>query len=104
MAIKRVIKKKRPKRLLGIIVLVISVAVICGFFYYQRQQLQKQYNALEAEEQSIKSQIEAEKKRADQLEDYKAYVQTKSYIEKMAREVLGLVYEDEAVFQVKDGE
>lgn len=36
-----------------------------------------------------------------EISDYSAYVKTKQYIEEVAREKLGLVYEDEIVFKAE---
>ena len=40
-----------------------------------------------------------EKNRTVEIADYRAYIETKSYIEEIAREVLGLVYKDEIIFK-----
>ncbi|MBP3238353.1 MAG: septum formation initiator family protein [Lachnospiraceae bacterium] len=99
MAIKRVIKKKRPKRLLGFIVLMICVLGLCAFFYQKERVQKKEAARLESEKRRIEALIKQEEKRAAELEDYKAYVQTKSYIEEVARDVLGLVYKNEVIFR-----
>ena len=40
-----------------------------------------------------------EEARAKAIEERRAYVQTRSYMEDVAREVLGLVYKDEIIFR-----
>jgi len=40
-----------------------------------------------------------EEARAKAIEERKAYVQTRAYLEDVAREVLGLVYKDEIIFR-----
>jgi cell division protein DivIC len=50
----------------------------------------------------LESQIEAEEKKSEELEEYKKYVQTKKYAEEVAKEKLGLVYEDEIIFKAED--
>lgn len=52
----------------------------------------------------LESQIQEQKERTTEIENYKAYVQTKRYIEDVAREKLGLVYKDEIIFQKEDEE
>ena len=99
MAGKRVVRKKRPKRFLGFIILLVCVTGICGYLYYRQTELQKQYDELAAEKARLEILLKEEEKRAAALDDYKAYVQTKDYIEKVARDVLGLVYEDEVIFR-----
>ena len=50
----------------------------------------------------LESQIEAEEKKSEELEEYKKYVQTKKYAEEVAKEKLGVVYEDEIIFKAED--
>ena len=50
----------------------------------------------------LESQIEAEEKKSEELEEYSKYVQTKKYAEEVAKEKLGLVYEDEIIFKAED--
>ena len=50
----------------------------------------------------LESQIEAEKEKAEEIEEYGKYVQTKKYAEEVAKDKLGLVYEDEIIFKAED--
>ena len=50
----------------------------------------------------LEAQIEAEEERAEEIEEYSKYVQTKKYAEEVAKEKLGLVYEDEIIFKAED--
>ena len=52
-----------------------------------------------AETARLEHLIAEEEKRTETIADYRAYVQTKSYIEEIARKVLGLVYKDEIIFR-----
>jgi cell division protein FtsB len=61
--------------------------------------LREKINAKAAEEQLLDDQIEDEKARAESIEEFSKEVQTKGYIEEVAREKLGLVYEDEIMFK-----
>lgn len=99
MAVKKVVKKKRPRRLGGLLIIVIAVICLCAFFYKQKLDLEERHNQLTAEKKRLELLIQAEEKRREQVEDYKAYVQTKSYIEEVARNVLGLVYKNEVIFK-----
>lgn len=93
---------KRKKRRRSYFAIAIVVLFLCGLVTYQKYELidtleqnEKQLNALEAEKANL------EEEQAE-ISDYEAYVQTKKYIEEIAREKLGLVYEDEIIFQSKD--
>ena len=62
-------------------------------------ELQSKINAKAGEAALLDSQIEAEKRRALEIQEFAKEVQTKGYIENVAREKLGLVYEDEILFK-----
>ena len=47
----------------------------------------------------LNSEIVKEEQRTEEIEEYKEYTQTKEYIEEVAREKLGLVYEGEVIFK-----
>ena len=44
-------------------------------------------------------QIEAETKRSEEIDQYEKYTQTMKYIEDVAKDRLGLVYEGEIIFK-----
>ena len=50
-----------------------------------------------AKVQALSAEVEEESKRAEELEEYQVYVQTKQYIEQVAREKLGLVNPNESI-------
>lgn len=50
-------------------------------------------------EDELALQIEQEEKRAEEIKEYETYTQTKKYIEEVARDKLGLVYEGEILFK-----
>ena len=50
----------------------------------------------------LETSIEEEKEKAEEIEEYGKYVQTKKYAEEVVKEKLGLVYEDEIIFKAED--
>ena len=52
--------------------------------------------------EELEAQIEAEEEKAEEIEEYSKYVQTKKYAEEVAKDKLGLVYEDEIIFKAED--
>lgn len=62
-------------------------------------ELQEKIDAKAMEVQLLETQIEAERQRAAEIEEFGKEIQTKGYIENIAREKLGLVYEDEILFK-----
>lgn len=47
----------------------------------------------------LQKELEYERERSEQLEAYAKYVNTKQFVEEIAREKLGLIYPDEKVFK-----
>lgn len=93
-------KKKKRKSGLGLIALF--VLVICGVVAYRRVLLeQEEVKALAAYE-AAKASYEQEQEREADLEELKVYTQTKKFVEDIARDKFGLVYENEIIFQPED--
>ena len=78
-----------------VVLLLIFVSVASLRLRAQNADRQEQIKELE-------EQIEAEEQKAEELEEYSKYVQTKKYAEEVAKEKLGLVYEDENIFKAED--
>jgi cell division protein FtsB len=74
----------------GILIVVIMVAC---FGLYQR--LVKNRERIS----ELQSEIVKEEQRAEDIEEYRKYTETREYIEEVAREKLGLVYEGEVIFK-----
>ena len=79
---------------------VTAVVVICALVLWARTRSleQKEQRYIE-KEQAILAQVAQEEERAKTLEEYRVYVQTKQYVEKMAKEKLGLVNPDEILLK-----
>ncbi len=50
----------------------------------------------------LNEEIELENARADEIEKMPEYTKTREYVETVAREKFGLVYEDEIIFRAAD--
>ena len=64
--------------------------------------LQKEKRALEKQYSELQVKLQNEEERFDSLIERQAYMQTMSYIEEVAREKLGLVYEKEIIFRPQE--
>jgi len=78
------------------------VVMIMAVVAVRSVELQQKIDAKQEEQQLLQAQIDAEKERKEQLEEFAKEVQTKGYIENLAREKLGLVYEGEILFKQDD--
>lgn len=50
-------------------------------------------------EEALMQEIESEELRTEEIAEYEKYTQTKKYVEEIAKEKLGLVYEGEIIFK-----
>ena len=66
------------------------------------RQLEEKLATYQQKEKSLNEQLEAEKARSEEIEEFKKYTKTMKYIEETAREKLGLVYEDEILIKTED--
>lgn len=96
---KRSRKRVKPT---GLFTIIIVVLLICGIVSYKKIGLESRNNTYIIEEQQSMELIKKEEERTQELKERKAYVNTKKYIEEVAREKLGLVYEDEIIFKAED--
>lgn len=94
---KKVRKKSRTTEFSITIVLCCLVAVLT----VKGISLQQKVNANASRLSSLDSQIEEEKQRTDDITALKEYMQTDEYIEKTAREKLGMVKDNEFLPKVQ---
>ncbi len=93
--------KYKGKRLeIGAIVVV--VLLICAIISFKKIELDAKATEYEGILEETRTELEGEKERTEEIQDYGAYVQTNKYIEEIARKILGLVYEDEIIFKSEE--
>lgn len=93
--------KKASNKLISfvIVTVVIFLGVLCGS---KGKEIQAQNTTAEDQIQALQEQIESEEARTDELEEYSKYVNTKQFVEDMARAKLGLIYPDEIIFKAEE--
>lgn len=82
--------------IIGIVLAVLFVSAIGGL------QLKQKNKAYQEREEALQEAIAEEEERAAEIEELEVYTQTKKYVEDVAKDKLGLVYEDEIIFKAKD--
>ncbi len=97
MASRRGRKKNNEGRLgiAGICAVVIAFGVLMSI---KTKDAREEVEDLNKKQQQLEVQLEDEEERAAQLEERKIYVQTKKYVEEVAKS-LGLVYPDELIYR-----
>lgn len=95
---------RRNKKGTGAGIIVFVVLCIFGIVAFGKMKLEDKKENLDTKMKTLETQINEEKERSIDIRNLEAYVQTKKYIEKIAREKLGLVYEYEIIFKENNSE
>lgn len=94
-------RKKRQNKLAMLLVTMV-VLVMLVVVAIDNHNLEVKLAQYRQKEESLNQQIEEEMKRAEEIAEFEKYTGTKKYIEEVAREKLGLVYEDEIIIQTEN--
>ncbi len=89
--------KKRQSHLVTITLLLLLI--VLGF---NMVKLYSKNRALEKQEKYYSDAIEDEMERSENLTEYEKFTKTIEFIEKMAREKLGLVFGNEIIFKEEE--
>lgn len=84
------------------IIALLAISIMTGVVGFHSISLRQKERAYAAREQELLQQIAVEEARAKELEEFATYTRTKKYAEEVAKDKLGLVYENEIIFQETD--
>ena len=90
--------QQHRRSMLGISAVILLLAVIVSVSSIE---LRAKNSAYIEQEQELEEEIQAEKDRAEGIEDLEEYVGTDEYVEQTAKDKLGLVHENEIIFKAK---
>ena len=88
--------QRKHLRAMRILLIVMAVFCVTAIGSLQLKQRNQTYQNREA---ALEKQIADETERSKEIEDLETYTKTKKYVEDVAKEKLGLVYEDEILFK-----
>lgn len=94
-------KKQNKAGMIGISCVVCLLLVAMSTQIVRLYQENQEYKVQEKE---LRSQLENEQERKEDIVNYEAFVTTKDYIEQVAKTKLGLVYPNEIIFKEKSRE
>lgn len=97
--VKPVFRRRRNENRLGMtmaVCAILMITVVVGINSLSLRQKQEKYAA---REQELLTLIEEEEARTEELKELETYTKTKKYAEEIAKDKLGLVYENEIIFQ-----
>ena len=99
MARRKAAYRKRHQNRFSMFLVTLVVLMIMVVVAARSVELQQKIAGYDTQIASLGAQIEAEQTRAEQIEEFGKYTQTKAYVEEVAKDKLGLVYEGEILFQ-----
>lgn len=94
-------KRTRSRNRGALTIMAVVLALLIALSLHTRT-LQREDDAYAAKVEALQSEVDAESERAAELEEKSIYVQTRDYIEQIARERLGLVTPDETIIRPED--
>lgn len=99
MTVRKAQKRKSKGNRLGVFAIGFVVVLLLSVLSIQTVQLRATQEAYLAQREALEAQYAAEELRTKELEEYRVYVQTKQYIESIARQKLGLINPGEVLLK-----
>ena len=96
------IYRKKGQNKLAMICVSLIVGMLFVVLFISRTELKQKQDDYIKREEVLTQQIENEEKRAEDLVEYEKYTKTAKYVEEVAKDKLGLVYEDEIVLRAEE--
>ena len=75
------------------------VLILLAVLLFKGHELKEKRQEYEQKEAALQAQIEEEHERTRKLTDYEKYTKTDKFVEEIAKEKLGLLYENEILFR-----
>lgn len=94
--------RNRSRRKSGIGIISILVLCICGIVVFKGIELNRRNIFAQEQINDLETSIREQEELAKDISNYSAYIETKRYIEDIARDKLGLVYEDEILIKPQE--
>lgn len=98
MARKAAYRKKRQNKM-GMLLVTMVVLMMLLVVTVKSVELREKRALYMAKEEALMEEIESEQERTEEIAEYEKYTQTKKYVEEVAKEKLGLVYDGEIIFK-----
>lgn len=95
-------RRKKNENRLGMSMAFLAIIMIIGVVSINSISLKQKQARYIAQEQELQRQIDEENARTEELKELETYTKTKKYAEEVAKDKLGLVYENEIIFKEDD--
>ena len=96
-------RRKRQKRsaILGMVFAMLVVVGLGVLLWNGKKNIEAKNVEYEKQIKELQEQVDEEKQRTEELNEYKKYVRTKKFAEEIAKDKFGLIYPDEIIFKGK---
>lgn len=96
-------RRKRQKRsaILGMVFAMLVVVGLGVLLWNGKKNIEAKNVEYEKQIKELQEQVDEEKQRTEELNEYKKYVQTKKFAEEIAKDKFGFIYPDEIIFKGK---
>ncbi len=102
MARRKIAYRKRRQNRFSMFLVSIVVVMILVAVWVRSMELQRKLDTYTAKQEQLEEKIADEEERQEEIQEFRKYTQTKKYAEEVAKEKLGLVYEDEILFRQEE--
>lgn len=99
---RRAAYRKRYQNRFSMFLVTIVVVLILIVVTVKRVELNQERDANQTKIDQLNEQIADAEAEAESIQEYEKYTKTKAFVEKMAHDRLGLVYENEIIFKEED--
>ena len=95
-------RRRRKQNKSSMICITLIVLTLIGVMSVQIVSVYEKNQSYLVQETELQAQLESEEQRKKELKEYEKYVNTKEYIEQVAKTKLGLVYSNEIIFKEEE--
>lgn len=96
---RRTVYRRRRQNKFSMFLVTLVVVMILIAVAVKRVEIEAKMKDNQAKIEQLNGQIADEEARAEEIKQYEKYTQTKGYVEEVAHDKLGLVYEGEIIFR-----
>lgn len=96
---RKVAYRRKHQNRMGMLLVTTVVLMMLLVVTVKSVELREKRATYMAKEEALQQEIESEEARSEDIAEYEKYTQTKKYVEEVAKEKLGLVYQGEIIFK-----
>lgn len=94
-------RRRRRKNRTGLFLVMTVVLLFCGTLAIHSVSLKADCQTMQQQKEELETKKEELEKEKKSIQEQEAYMQTNEYVEQVAREKFGLVYDNEIIFKAQ---